>query len=187
MLIHVRRKRLLVTKSHWKRGYIGCPKTPSLHWKYKHGCLTLSWEINAFGNNLHVLGITRWSSPSIDMHLSTQIIASPKLGMHSNKSTEDWEHGHIVHRQLFRCFEDVFLSSATTLAHDDVIKLKHSPRYWPFVRGIHRSPVNFPHKSQWRGALTFSLICVLNKRLSKQLWDWWFETQSWSLWWFETC
>ena len=23
--------------------------------------------------------------------------------------------------------------------HDDVIKWKHFPRYWPFVRGIHRS------------------------------------------------
>ena len=34
------------------------------------------------------------------------------------------------------------------------------PRYWPFVRGIHRSPVNSPHKGQWRGALMFSLICV---------------------------
>ena len=44
--------------------------------------------------------------------------------------------------------------------HDDVIKLRHFPRYWPFVRGIHRSPVNSPHKGQWRGALMFSLICV---------------------------
>ena len=26
--------------------------------------------------------------------------------------------------------------------------------------GIHRSPVNFPHKGQWRGALMFSLICA---------------------------
>ena len=34
------------------------------------------------------------------------------------------------------------------------------PRYWPFVRGIHRSPVNFPHKGQWRGALMYSLICT---------------------------
>ena len=34
------------------------------------------------------------------------------------------------------------------------------PRYWPFVRGIHRSPVNSPHKGQWRGALMFSLICA---------------------------
>ena len=42
--------------------------------------------------------------------------------------------------------------------HDDVIKWKHFPRYWPFVWGIHRSPVNSPHKGQWRGALIFSLI-----------------------------
>ena len=46
------------------------------------------------------------------------------------------------------------------LSHDDVIKWKHIPRYWPFVRGIHRSPVNSPHKGQWRGALMFSLICA---------------------------
>ena len=25
-----------------------------------------------------------------------------------------------------------------TLRHDDVIKWRHFPRYWPFVRGIHR-------------------------------------------------
>ena len=42
--------------------------------------------------------------------------------------------------------------------HDDVIKWKHFPRCWPFVRGIHRSPVNSPHKGQWRRALMFSLI-----------------------------
>ena len=44
------------------------------------------------------------------------------------------------------------------LWHDDVIKWKHFPRCWPFVRGIHRSQVNSPHKGQWRGALMFSLI-----------------------------
>ena len=44
--------------------------------------------------------------------------------------------------------------------HDDVIKWKHFPRYWPFVRGIHRSPVNSPHKGQWHGDLMFSLICA---------------------------
>ena len=46
------------------------------------------------------------------------------------------------------------------LSHDhDVIKWKHFPRYWPFVRGL-RSPVNSPHKGQRRGALMFSLICA---------------------------
>ena len=44
--------------------------------------------------------------------------------------------------------------------HDDIIKWKHFPRNWPFVRGIHRYSVNSPHKGQWRGALMFSLICV---------------------------
>ena len=47
-----------------------------------------------------------------------------------------------------------------TVNHDDVIKWNHFPRYWLFVRGIHQSPVNSPHKGQWRGALMFSLICA---------------------------
>ena len=52
------------------------------------------------------------------------------------------------------------------------------PRYWPFVRGIHRSLVNSPHRGQWRGSLMFSFICGLNKQSS----GWWFETLSRSLW-----
>ena len=45
-------------------------------------------------------------------------------------------------------------------SHDDVIKWKHFPRHCPFVRGIHRWPVNSPHKGQWCRALMFSLICA---------------------------
>ena len=41
-----------------------------------------------------------------------------------------------------------------------VIKWKHFSRYWPFMRGTHRSPVNSPHKCQWRGDLMFSLVYV---------------------------
>ena len=44
--------------------------------------------------------------------------------------------------------------------HDDVIKWKHFPRHWPFVRGIHRSPIDSPQKGQWRKALMFSLMCA---------------------------
>ena len=58
---------------------------------------------------------------------------------------------------------------------DDVIKWKRFPRYWPFVRGIHRSPVNSPHKGHWRGTLMFSLICVWTKPvqtiLAPVIWD----------------
>ena len=59
-----------------------------------------------------------------------------------------------------RCdvFDDRF--RVMSRIHDDTIKWKHFPRYWPFVRGIHQSPVNSPHKGQWPGALMFSWICV---------------------------
>ena len=62
----------------------------------------------------------------------------------------------ILHDTIWHQFSDRHLP----FSHDDVIKWKHFPRYWPFVRGIHRSPVNSPCKGQWRGALMFSLICV---------------------------
>ena len=64
--------------------------------------------------------------------------------------------------------------------HDDVIKWKHFPSYWLFARGIHRSPVNSPHKDQWRGALIFSFISAWIKGWVN--WGWWFEKPSCSLW-----
>ena len=60
--------------------------------------------------------------------------------------------------------------------HDDVIKWKHYPRYWPFVRGIHRVPVNSPLQGQWCGAL----MCFLSAFWING-WVWWFETPSRSL------
>ena len=53
-----------------------------------------------------------------------------------------------------------FIPLAMGHRHDDVIQWKHFPHNWPFVRGIHRSPVNSPQKGQWRGALIFSLIWI---------------------------
>ena len=41
--------------------------------------------------------------------------------------------------------------------HDNVMKWKH---LLALVRVIHWSPVDSPHKGQWRGALEFSLICA---------------------------
>ena len=66
--------------------------------------------------------------------------------------------------------------------HDDVIKWKHFARYWPFVRAIHRAPVNSPHK--WPVTRSFDVYFDLrpNKRLSKQSRGWWFETLLCPLW-----
>ena len=63
-------------------------------------------------------------------------------------------------RELCSFFLDALPFAYIELSHDDVMKWKHFPRCWPFVRGIHRSPVHPPHKSQWCGALMFSLICI---------------------------
>ena len=60
---------------------------------------------------------------------------------------------------------------AVLFKHDDVSKWEHFPRHWPFVRGIHRSPVNSPHKGQWREALMFSLISI-NVWVNNEAGDW---------------
>ena len=57
--------------------------------------------------------------------------------------------------------------------HDGVIKWKHFPRNWPFVRRIER-PVT----------QSFDVFFDLrpNKRVSKQWWGWWFDAPSSPLW-----
>ena len=64
----------------------------------------------------------------------------------------------------------------TVINHDDVIKWKHFPRYWLFVRGIHRS-----QRPVTQSFDLFFDLC-LNKRLGKQSRGWWFETPSCPLW-----
>ena len=73
------------------------------------------------------------------------------------------------------------LDDTMTVSHDDVIKWKRFPRYWPFARGIHRSPVDYPRKGQRRSFDIFFDL-RLNKRLDKQSRRRCFETQSRSLW-----
>ena len=92
---------------------------------------------------------------------------------------------------ISRDFRDIHSFVADLI--NNVIKWKHFPcswwrhqmetfsRYWPFVQGIHRSPVNSPHKNQW---YFFDIFFDLhmNKRLSNRSWGWWFETLSHQFW-----
>ena len=76
----------------------------------------------------------------------------------------------------------VYLS--TTISHQITSftwwrhQMETFPRYWPFVRGIHRSPVKSPHKGQSRGALMGFFICgwshgwVNNELQFPQLREW---------------
>ena len=66
--------------------------------------------------------------------------------------------------------------------HHDVIKWKHFPRYWPFVRSIHRPAVNSPAQRPVTRSFDVFFVLHLNKRLSKQSWGWWFEAPSRPLW-----
>ena len=78
---------------------------------------------------------------------------------------------------VFCCFRPITVLHI----HDDVIKWKHFPRYWPFVRN---SSVTGEFPAQRPMTRSFNVIfdLCLNKRLSKQSWSLWFETPSRSLW-----
>ena len=60
----------------------------------------------------------------------------------------------------YRIIIDRHISGVFGIFHDEVMEWKHFPCNWPFVWGIHWSPVDSPHKGQWRVALMFSLICA---------------------------
>ena len=104
--------------------------------------------------------------PFADDNLNTFSWQKTSLGLFTivpyRRKTITWANADQVPR---RHMAPLGLNEATNpnvnaAIRDDVIKWKRFPRYWPFVRGIHRSPVNCPHKGQWRGALMFSLICA---------------------------
>ena len=79
---------------------------------------------------------------------------------------------HLAHRVIFiinRWMLPYLHLYIEIFVHDDAIKWKHFLHDWPFVRGIHRSPVDSPHKGQWRGALMVYLICTwTNGRANKR-------------------
>ena len=75
--------------------------------------------------------------------------------------SEKLGHKWIVYCLVWSSWSHVLNRSRT---HDDVIKWKHFPRHWPFVRWIHWWPVYSLPKGQWREALVFSLICAWTNR-----------------------
>ena len=79
------------------------------------------------------------------VHDSNVFFVVMKIKLLSKRSSESW--------RLY----DVTLMLA--FFHDDVMKWKHFPRYWSFVRGIHQSPVNSPHTKASNAELWCFLGC----------------------------
>ena len=61
------------------------------------------------------------------------------------------------------------------MSHDDVIKWKHFPRYWPV-------PGEFPSQRPVTRSFDVFFDLCLNKQVSKRSWGWWSETPPSSLW-----
>ena len=109
-----------------------------------------SWDIP----KLRAFYMIWFPATDIDWHWFVSIVM--KMGAHWQCHLLVWPNKMCCTLQTESCRD----ASLVVTGHDDVIKWKHFPRYWSFVRGIHRSPVNSPHKGQWHGALMFSLICA---------------------------
>ena len=76
---------------------------------------------------------------------------------HFNSGGRHHKHASILKPLLSNCS---FKTLAKRPANQSHVKNGVFLRYWPFVRGIHRSRANSPHKGQWHGTLMFSLICA---------------------------
>ena len=77
------------------------------------------------------------------------------------QSVYSYDSSTLQMKLLFLCRE---LQTMMTSSNGNIFRVTG-----PLLRGIHRSPVNSPHKGQWRGALMFSLIsawinCWVNNR-----------------------
>ena len=94
-------------------------------------------------NSPHKCPVMRWMIPFDNGIMVTPVVAW--LTSHWTPNVEynelhAWKNGPVT-REMFPC-HDFFMPcdvNYNVQCHDDVIKWKHFPRYWPFVRGIHRS------------------------------------------------
>ena len=132
---------------YWKSGHgLVIPSHCYIWLHFTYSWLILNRDLSVIKHRHCLVSLTKaaFACPSLDQSTNSNVL--PLM----------WKHYIIV--SVAFTLNGFLLRSL--LQHDDVIKWKHFPRNWPFVRGIHRSTVNSPHKGQWRGALMFSLICA---------------------------
>ena len=101
---------------------------------------------------------------TVSSKVKSTIINTVKLYYNTAKGTPNVHYNDVTMSTM--ASQNTSLTIVYSTAYSRC-RWKHFPRNWPFLRGIHRSSVNSPHKGQWRGALMFSLICVwINDRVN---------------------
>ena len=127
---------------------------------------------------------TRWALSNISCHVSNDFKSRTRIcgvgGKHKGRCWCIWLANlwagvsYDPWRQFCNPYSPVG-------CHDDVIKRRHFPRYWPFVRGIHRHR-RIPSQRTVTRSFDVFFDLRLNKRLSKHSRRRWFETPSCLLW-----
>ena len=126
-------------------------------WSKARLCLAPTWGdivTHGWDSASQSPGETQWRRQcltTIRAITNSHGISHPPRGETHPAMKETVSYNHLRHCQPWR---------RQCPRHDGVIKWKHFPRYWPFVRGMHWWPVDSPHKGQWRWAWMFSLSCV---------------------------
>ena len=110
----------------------------------------------------------------IRVHVILNVTIKTRLSNHwesalNKENTQQW---------FTLCCVLLLFAIAWFLCHDDVIKWKHFPRYWPFAQ----VPGEFPTQRPVTRSFDVFFNLLLNKGLSKQSRGWWFETLSRPLW-----
>ena len=99
---------------------------------------TAKLSIGQFGTNFSETGIEIKNFSLVKMRLKLSSVKRRPFCSAGDElilSCYRWRKWSLVVKRNFPCKQlHIF-----PYAHDDVIKWKHFPRNWPFVRGIHRS------------------------------------------------
>ena len=130
----------------------------------------MAWRQDIIWTNVGL--VYRHTYASLD-HNQPHFIESASHSVNSNftQSTQrlniqESNHNNWFYWLTFRgIFHITKMSRSSTWFRTWIINEIHIkprfPRHWPFVRGIHLSSKDSPHKGQWRGALmSFFSICA---------------------------
>ena len=113
-----------------------CPRNGVVFWQKKSSQAALEVD------NCHLTAAFGFSDHSILFHWQCRKHVLPQWEGNTLKNKES-----IRTRWIKETGAQWNPARSLWAIHGDVIKWKYFPRYWPFVRGIHRPPVNSPHKA----------------------------------------